>query len=503
MRLLAAVMSALVVGAGLGGYPAFAANSARGGQAPASAIDLLIQKVCVDRGGKVLPVDPFACRDPDRLRPLRIGEALPYHHHDQPRPGHPEGVQRKDSYPMLDLRGRLLVVSTFDFEPFGRFKAWGDGYDIYVVRDGWASVGGTRDGGGFSTTFFGAGCRPWGGWVLFPAANPVVGGGIDLPIAGRYWQQNGEAWPGRCDPSRLPLSSTSWDWLPGFAFGGVNGSPLKKLDALRSIHGNPGGPAFLTRGHLEVFYSTKLYGLTRWETWRPRQQIEQGEEWRRQAEFVRKVCGGPYQMTYRGVELVMSACRDWSAVTITATPEPPPPWPIPDLNLLRNFNFADGTSGWTLSGRVGALAVANSRLARDTRYVQPSGGGVRHVAIDCTETCPSLSQQVPLPASPRFSHLVFAATIRSESAPGTVRLSLAQLDATGKQLGESAVTAPVTPGNERFTGSESMLLAATFVLGPHPVAVNPRTRILRLTISPVSAGRFYIIDAWLMPSPAG
>jgi hypothetical protein len=85
-------------------------------------------------GGEGL-VDPFACRDPDRLRPLRIGEALPYHHHDQPLPGHSDGLQRKDSYPILDLHGRLLIVNPFDFEPFDRFKASGDGYESTTAAE--------------------------------------------------------------------------------------------------------------------------------------------------------------------------------------------------------------------------------------------------------------------------------------------------------------------------------------------------------------------------------
>jgi hypothetical protein len=499
LRARAAVLSGLVLGAGLGGYQAFAGDAAG---------DLLIQKVCVNAEGRVIPVDPYVCRDPNRLRPLRVGEALPYYKHDQPLPGHPEGLQRKDSYPMLDPHGRLLVITPFDHEPFDRFKASGDGYGVYAVRDGWASTAGTRDGGGFSSTFFGVGCRAWGGWVFFPATDPIVAGSADLPIEGRHWQQNGEAWPGRCDPSRLRPSATSWEWLSGFAFGGINGSPVKRLDALRSIHGTPARPVFLARGHLEVFYFTKLYGLTRWETWRPSQQIAQNEERGRQADRARQVCGGPYEMTYRGVLLVMSACRDWSAVTIAAVPQPPPPWPIPDLNLLRNFSFADGTSGWTVSGPAGAVlpaaavAITNSRRPRDIRFVQPGGSGVRYVVIDCSQKCPSLSQTVALPLSPPISFLVYAATIRSENAPGTVRLTLAQLDNTGRELTENSVAARVAPGNDRFTGSESLLLSSTFALSPQPVAVDTWARTVRFTISPASTGRFDITDAWLLPSPA-
>ena len=484
--------------------PTVAGQSAVGGAdlAQDPVMDLVIQKVCIDPAGKVLPVDPFDCHGADRLRPLRVGESLPYHKHDQPQPGHPDGIQRKDSYPVLDAEGQLLIVNPFDHEPFDRYKASGDGYDLIRVRDGWVSISGTRDGGGFSTTFFGAGCRPWGGWVSFPATDPVVAGSADLPISGRHWQQNGESWPGKCDPSRVNGSLTSWDWLPGFHFSGVDGSPAKILDALRSIHGSPERPSFLQKGHLEVFYFTRLYGLTRWETWRPTQQVEQSDESRRKAAHARVVCGEPYEMTYRGVALVMSACRDWSAVTLARAPEPPPAWPIPDMNLLRNFSFAEGLSQWTVSGKPGALRIENSGLARDTKYLQQGGNGVRYVAIDCAENCPALSQDILAPSASTGANLVFAATIRSERGAGSVRLSLTQRDQAGNNLNTSAVTAQVSPGNERFAGSETVLLSSTFVICPRPVPLDLRAKTLIFTITPVSSGSFDIVDAWVMPSPA-
>jgi hypothetical protein len=344
--------------------------------------------------------------------------------------------------------------------------------------------------------------------VFFPATDHIAAGSVELPLVGRHWQQNGETWPGRCDPSRLHPSSTSWEWLPAFPFGGIDGSPLKKLDALRTIHGNPERPAFIKHGHLEVFYFTKLYGLTRWETWRPRQQIEQAQDRQRQADHARSVCSGPYEMAYRGAALIMTGCRDWSAVTVAASPEPPPAWPIPDLNLLLNFSFAEGISAWTMSTASGDVAapsafqIAHSRLPRDVRYIQPGGNGLRYLAADCSAKCPSLSQTVPLPPTSAISHLVFGATIRSEAVPGTVGVGLTQFDGAGNWVNESVVTTQVMPGNDRFAGSESILLSSTFVVERRPVAVDPRTRAVRFTISPISPGRFDITDAWLMPSPA-
>jgi hypothetical protein len=48
-----------------------------------SALDLLIEKVCVDPAGK------SGTRALNRVRLLRVGDALSFHHHDQARPAPP------------------------------------------------------------------------------------------------------------------------------------------------------------------------------------------------------------------------------------------------------------------------------------------------------------------------------------------------------------------------------------------------------------------------------
>jgi len=47
-----------------------------------------------------------------------------------------------------------------------------------------------------------------------------------------------------------------------------------------SIHGfEPNDiPGFKQHGHLEVFYFTKEYGITRWEVWTPIDQIQPKQE---------------------------------------------------------------------------------------------------------------------------------------------------------------------------------------------------------------------------------
>ena len=124
-----------------------------------------------------------------------------------PTSGHPLGFQRHDAYPIIDRRyGGVVSANDFDFdysEPYGVMHPGdGDGYDVYRVANGWVTGGDTRDGGGYSQSFFGADCKPFGGWVLFPVSflrelRPGAQGRTMAPIHGSYWEQAGLPWPGR------------------------------------------------------------------------------------------------------------------------------------------------------------------------------------------------------------------------------------------------------------------------------------------------------------------
>jgi hypothetical protein len=152
------------------------------------ALYYLIQKVCLDQSDRVLSVDPYYCPVGDMLRSPEPGEALPYHRYDQPVPSLPKSMQGRDSYPVRTSDGQEFVIDTFDHAPFRQFKPALDCYDITMVRHGWASIGGTRSGGGeVGTTFFGAGCKPYNGWILFPVS--ALNGQLIAP--GRRWFRSG------------------------------------------------------------------------------------------------------------------------------------------------------------------------------------------------------------------------------------------------------------------------------------------------------------------------
>lgn len=462
----------------------------------AMARDYLVQKVCAAPGGKALATDPYRCAAPNQLRALSAGEALPYHKVDQ------AGVQRHDSYPAMTPQGGEIFVNPFDFKPFGVFNLWGDGYDIYLIRDGWASASETKDGGGFSQTFFTQGCKPYNGWAFFPVA-AVSAGGVSngkatIPISGRYWEQDGETWPGRCPSGYGQGSLTTWDFIKGFPFGGTDAQSAKTIDTIRVVHGFESTANFAQHGHLEVFYFTRLYGATRWEVWAP---ASQGG-----ATSKLECSGANDEVSYQGMQFRRMQCRDWTSITAASPGEPNQGWPIPDLNLLKNFHFGDGVAGWSRSGTSTKgsetnWSLRNSTLALDFRFHQPQGQGVRYLAINCGGDCTPgqrIYQDVPLSSWTTNGTYTLAATARTEGGKGSLEIGVEQLDRSGKVLSAAHFDAPVDERNERKTGADSAVLSSTYVAADLPLSIAPGAAALRFYIAPRSGATFDIVDTWLM-----
>ena len=247
----------------------------------ANPLDWIIQHVCADASDKAVPVDPYGgCFQGTHERRLNINEPIPYYRHDEAgqKSGHPLGLQRHDAYPIVDRHyGGVVSANDFDFdysEPYGVMHPGdGDGYDVYRVANGWVTGGDTRDGSGYSQSFFGADCRPFGGWLFFPIdflheLRPGAQGRTIAPICGVYWEQAGQAWPGRCEQGEGFSTSTltTWSFSPEHEFGGLGGRKSKRIDAIVATHGltlQPISP--LRRLHIERIYFTDLYGATRWE----------------------------------------------------------------------------------------------------------------------------------------------------------------------------------------------------------------------------------------------
>ena len=134
----------------------------------------------------------------------------------------------------------------------------GDGFDVYRVENGYVTGGGTRDGGGYSSSFF----RPrlqtfrWLGAVSRQFSHQLTtraeGRGV-FPIRGVYWEQMGEAWPGNCEPDKgfSKNTLTTWSFETDHIFGGLYGTRRIDLDTIVSTHGLP-KPLDPERRHLAL-----------------------------------------------------------------------------------------------------------------------------------------------------------------------------------------------------------------------------------------------------------
>ena len=491
--------------------PILMVEPAHGRVHSADPLDWLIQHVCADGSDQPVSADPYdGCPSGTRERRLKLGDPMPYFRHSPPgRNGsHPLGVQRVDAYPLIDLRyGGVISANDFDYDfdgPYGHFKpGGGDGYDVYKVWNGYVSVSGTRDRNGYSTTFFGPECQPFGGQILFPVSflkelAPGEEGTAPRRVHGDYWEQEGEPWPGRCDASTrfLLKATTIWFFEPAHRFGGIRGSRTKIMDAVVATLGLPNRLAPQQSFHLERFYFTDMYGMTRFEAWWPKGQKE-----------LNPACADNPEMTYHGIGFVATACTDISATDLLDPPRPRFPWPYPQTNLLSNWHFAEASlAPWQHEPAAADNGldwnVDVSRTELDTRHSRQEGG-VKFLRIDCREDCARSTVYQDIPASrtggaTRFDYGFSA--VGGSDGTGVVNASLSLLDQTGQVLWSDSFDATVENNYLGIGPSQSVYRASRTFL--HTSEETPSVRgaqSLRLTLSPKTPGRIDILDAWVMP----
>ena len=471
----------------------------------------LVKSVCVNASGNLLTADPYGgCPAGATIRKLKVGEPLPYHNlHNI------NQLQQHDTIPMPDpSTGGTMVVMPFDFPPFNIYNLYegSDGYDIYRVQGNWVTAPNTQDGGGYGTTFFSSGCTVGGGWNFFPASGFLSGGQSTDQIQGVYWEQGGQSFPGSC-PTGYGSSLNSWQLQKGMTFG-VVGKPTKTTDTMESIHGfEPSDIAgFKQHGHLEVFYFTKEYGITRWEVWTPTDQ----------SPTKTADCVEPNTVSYQGVNFVVSSCRDWSTVT-PATSAVIPVWPIPNLNLLKyahfDGGFDDSTTNLQLWHRFGKSpagnlinwSLLNSTVASDKRY---NAAGVRYLATNCgagaDSQCGSsgsqaIYQDMPISMFSKNATYGYGVNIRTVSGTGAFQAAIQEIDGSGKVLWQDvAQDTNITSDNgpdQQADQSQSVFLSSKFVFHVVQVPVLPGAIKIRFLMIPITAHTFDVLNAWLAPWP--
>jgi hypothetical protein len=299
--------------------------------------DFMIQNVCLDPAGRVLPGrSPFDEGAPCALqRDLQPGERLPYHKHDHPSPGGraaaPAGYQRHDSFPVETAGLGTVIEHSFDFgagegRRFGVFDTGSDGGDIVVLSPGVAAIGATEDGGTGFGLWIGE-CEgkvtPAAlkhGWIVaeFDPAPPLTGDTI-ARLGGLRRGQDA------C-PARFVRAYTSWRVAPfSYRAAPAQGHPFA-LTTLISEHYGGGDPA--SADHVERFYFTRELGGTRWERWQNangNRQYSGAMIAERAAAFAATGRCSTVDPPAGGAPMVLIDCREWTRIAPPDDPRGDPP----------------------------------------------------------------------------------------------------------------------------------------------------------------------------------
>jgi hypothetical protein len=420
--------------------------------------DFMVQNVCV-HNDVVTSIDPVACPTTSGYvqRDLAVGEDLPYHKLSQVRT---DDRQVSDSFPIKQPDGSIRYIHTFDYAI--RYNADGtivnngeapgewnydidihtsggqlinpsglvDGFNIDETEGRYAAIIGTQDPAGGRQSFMhntGAGtCTAQDSWLLFPTNIAGYGDTGSSPATLKIYNASG------C-PTSPDQALTKWDVHSSFTY--FNGASLATLTSWHF-----GGATEATATHIEKFYYTKEYGLTRWERW--------------------QTSGSPSVYGCNGSDTTGSFirvdCRDWTVI------EPDvmggySPYNIPlDYysdpegtrnavqdsrfvvnNILRNGDFGKG--GGTLIGdgtiwnRISHASTMHWDLVRDGTMSSTLTNRNNYLAISCTDCLGDAVYQdsnFVVGDIPTGTTLTFGGTVRSDSA-AQIQVTLFLRDSLG------------------------------------------------------------------------
>ena len=268
---------------------------------------------------------------------------------------------------------------------------------------------------------------------------------------------------------------------------------------------------FLVHGHLEVFYYTREYGLTRWEVWTPTKQMMTGTN--------KSECNGPATSVYKGQTFNIQFCHDWSNVkplTVAQIPQ----FPIPSANLLKNYHFDSGFSDtdmsigiWHRFGKSPAGNLINrSILTSKSGTDAQNGSGLHYLAINCGAATngqcsppgtQALYQDIPISSFCSGCNYIYGINARTESGVGTFQLAVQMIDDQGVVLWQDVQSGTVLPdnGDGRQGEAGSIYKSVTFIHKSFLLPSFPSTRFVRFLILPNTPNTFDFTDVWVNRFP--
>jgi hypothetical protein len=458
--------------------------------------DYLVQQVCDDGSGGHTSADPVTC--PGKARKLRIGEALPYHKWDIDRTtGQP--LQIGDSYPIKDLFGRTRVVHTMYFDSPGAFVEpyfdtarsddWRAAYDLMIADGNYVSIGGTYNPGrGWQPFWSSSSCSYADSWVHAPKALaiPFTQGQTTSKLTNRSPQ---------CPPvSSFSTAFTVWNFYPNLSY-----ESGKALNTIKSWHF---GGKSVNAVSIEVFYFTKEYGRTRWESWTAKRNVDRARIANAAARCPTGTNGGTVvfgRTTYRMVD-----CHDWSHVIPAPNGDwdPAANWHIDPLyhsiNLLRNTHMrcTDGqgkTKDCNHGGACRVVAPWNTIGPLNLQYDVALQGSTRtaNCALRVSFSDPSNEAAIyqDQPINRDYSEYGFGTALwLPEGGAANATITVFQLDRDGRIVSRHDA-GPVT------VGPRPKFFQSTFIR-------DPATATIRFQISPQTQNAVYqFTESWVAPIP--
>jgi hypothetical protein len=308
----------------------------------------------------------------------------------------------------------------------------------------------------------------------------------------------------------------------------VNGNIVKQVDTLVSYHGfetkkNGYTPTdnFLENGHLEVFYFTKLYGLTRWEVWAPQttnQNIRNRTYYSQSSE-----CNGQGFGIYKDVNFSIINCHDWSNVKARKSSSSMVPiWPLVNANILKHGHFdSNGLSENYFIGKWCRFGTTSSgKMINWSSLISTGGGdandgiGMAYLAFNCGADSSS-NYQCGTPGSQVIYQdiavdgimvcngcgYMYGVNVRTETGTGTIQIALQLLDHNSIVIWQSVQETAIKADNGDGRGSEadSVYLSAKFVYHTVqlPTNITSSASKLRFLIIPVTTNTFFVVDSFV------
>jgi len=454
--------------------------------APSDVNDYMVQDVCVTSSGTVLSDDPYACPAGSTRRDLQVGEELPYHKFSQA--AYADDVQISNSFPLKLGSGQLRYVHTLEFAKHpidpssweapaefnydvtlsGTFYPSYDGYNIDEADGTYAAISGTRDPVGGIQPFWAPGCTFNDAWLLFPTdtINLVWGSAIaQVRIA-------------QTCPTQFDSALTLWDKYTSYTYASG-----KNMSTVTSWH--YGAATVTDASHIEKFFYTREYGLTRWERWE------------------RQANGSPLPRSFgcNGIDshdgFVRRDCRDWST---DIRPDPVSgysPYNIPidsrfvPNNLLVNGDLGDGTfienQPWS---RIHYSSTMNWALIIDDPNSSDVWARNHHLAMSCANCLGNAvyqDVQRDTVIVPNNSILKFGGTVWSDGA-GQIQITLFLRDANGVIKQRQDLILNTHTGKQKFSGQITL--------------TDATVSNFRYTLYPITNNRIFRVDnLWLARTP--